>query len=220
MPALNDLMQSYYGGGAVNDAMFAFMQAAQSGGVTALSQFATGGSLVTSGVESIPREIAVANASVTSQVLRLTFFTCRKTFTAANLSAISGGTAAGATPTLVRYGLYTVAANGDITLVASTTNDTGIFAATNTQYTRAITGPSGITSYAMVAGQRYAFGVLLVTAAALPTTVGWGPPNGVVANIAPRIGSAVTGQADLPASVLNASFSTAQAAFPLGLVLP
>jgi hypothetical protein len=187
----------------------------QSGGVDVFT--ASG---VASGHESFPREFCTANAAMTTQVMRLTFFTARKSFTAANLSTISGGTAAGATPTLCRYGLYTVAANGDITLVASSTNDTGLWAATNTQYTKAITGPSGITSYAIAEGQRYAFGALIVTGAATPTLAGWAPINGIYPNLAPRVASAVTGQTDLPTSVANASFSTTQAAFPFGLILP
>lgn len=220
MPALNDLMQAYFGGGNITDAQVAFYAAAAAGGVTGGSAFAIGSGLVSSGVESFPRALAISSVATGSGHLRFTYFTCPKSFTATQLSAYSTGTPAAATPTLVRYGLYTVASNGDLTLVASTTNDTAVFSVASTQYTRAISGPSAITSYAMVTGQRYAFGVLIVTGVATPTMWGWQTPLGAIANLEPKLGSCLTGQADLPASITSASLSNAQAAFPAGLILP
>jgi hypothetical protein len=152
------------------------------------------------GAESLPRLLALASSITTSNgALRLTYFTAASSFTATKLQFQSGTTAAGATPTLIRFGLYSVATSGDLTLVASTANDTSLCAAATTLYTRALT-----SSYSVVAGQRYAFGMLITTAAAAPTMLG-GSIGGTIGALAPRLNGAVTGLTDLPATVAAAS---------------
>lgn len=157
-----------------------------------------------SGEETVPRSLLGSPTTLsTTQALRLTGFTARKTETITQVKMITGGTAAGATPSLIRIGIYTVAANGDITLVASTPTDTTLFAAANTAYTKALSA-----AFAKVAGQRYAVGLLLNTAAAFPSIVSAGGGNTAIdkfALTAPMLTAQVTGQADLPASVANAS---------------
>lgn len=158
---------------------------------------------LTTGQETYPRGLAQSSTvPITSQQMRLTYFTARKTDTVANVAVASGNTAAGATPTLVRLGLYTVAANGDLTLAASTANDTTLFAGTNTLYTKALTA-----SLAVVAGQRLAIGILVVTGAATPQLLGISIGAVTVSAAAPRLAAAVSGQADLPASVAAGSVS-------------
>lgn len=156
--------------------------------------------------ETMDRHQANSGQSMTTQTLRLSYFTCAQDGTANNIVACSGGTAAGATPTLVRYGLYTVAANGDITLVASTANDTAIFVAANTEYSKALSSP-----YARIFGQRYAIGILVVTAAATPTVAGTGTTASATMARAPRLCAIVTSQADLPSSVASASIANSSA---------
>lgn len=168
---------------------------------------------VSSGEESFSRLLVSSQVTMTSQALRLGYFTARKTETVNNLRASVGSTAAGATPTLIRYGLYTVATNGDITLVASTPNDTALLAAPNTGYSKAVSTP-----YAKVAGLLYAFGVLVVTAATAPALASVVLPVGEMA-VAPRLAGTVTGQADLPASVLSASIAATSAGL-YGVALP
>lgn len=129
--------------------------------------------------------------------LRLAYFTARKSDLVTQVRAISSGTAAGATPTLVRFGLYSIAANGDGTLVAATVNDTTIFAAASTAYTRNLSA-----SYQMVLGQRYAAGILVVTGATAPTILGGNIGDSNEFAMAPRINGVIVGQADLPASFL------------------
>jgi hypothetical protein len=171
---------------------------------------------LTAGQETFSRLLInnVAGGGV-SGVLRLTYFTARKTETITQVRVVSGSTAAGATPTVVRFGLYSVAANGDIALIASTANDTALLATINTAYTKALSA-----SVDLVAGTRYAFGILVVSAATMPTflclatTIG-----GSELNVAPRISALIAGQADLPASVANASLSAAALAF-YAVVLP
>ncbi|HYH49649.1 MAG TPA: glycosyl hydrolase family 28-related protein [Acidimicrobiia bacterium] len=152
---------------------------------------------LTSGEETYSRRWATqTTVSTGAGTLRLTYFTARKTETINSVRVYSGGTAAGATPTLARIGVYSVAANGDLTLVASTANDTTLFAGANTAYTKALSAP-----WSKVAGRRYAIGPLVVTGATAPTVVGYSAGNAAEAGIAPRVSGAVTGQTDLPASV-------------------
>lgn len=159
------------------------------------------------GEETFPRSWAASNIlPSTSGSLRLTFFTARKTETTVSVRVCSGGTAAAATPTLCRIGLWTVdSSDNSVSLVASTANDTALFAGTNTAYTK-----SWSSSYAKVAGQRYALGVLVVTGAASPTYPGLVMGGGLAAEsaIAPRITGTLTGQTDLPSSFTSAGLTT------------
>lgn len=140
---------------------------------------------------------AISGSALTnSGVLRLTYFTANKSLTAANVKTVSGATAAGATPTLCRVGIYTVADNGDVTLVASTPNTTSLWAGIGTEYTTALSAP-----YDIIAGQRYALGVIVVTAAAAPTLTGSTFSQSSYLDDAPRLTSAIGSQTDLPASV-------------------
>lgn len=162
------------------------------------------------GEATIPRFLASASLTTASGSMRLTYFTATKTETVTSIRLGTTGTAAGATPTLVRFGLYSVAANGDLTLVASTVNDTTIFAAANTWYTKAVSTP-----YAKTKGQRYAVACLVVTAAAAPLLVSAPNMGGSSAEsaLAPRIGAALNSQTDLPASVTSASLATSAQMF-------
>lgn len=156
------------------------------------------------GEETFSRRLVTSNqAATTTQILRLSYFTARKTETTTAVRVLSGATAAGATPTLIRVGLYTVSAVGDLTLVASTPNDTALFASPSTAYTKAFSA-----SYAKVAGQRYAVGVLVVTAATAPTLLGSAALSGGEPSVAPVIAGLVTGQSDLPSPVAAGSVLT------------
>lgn len=146
------------------------------------------------------------STTVVSQFLFLTYFTGDKTEPINNITVATRATAAGATPTLCRMGVWSEAANGDLTLVSSIANDTALFAAANTTYTRALT-----STFNKVLGQRYACGLLIVTGAAVPNFCCWqinatsfGHGNNIAA---PKRAAIVTGQTDLPASVANASIA-------------
>jgi hypothetical protein len=115
-----------------------------------------------------PRDlISVTNVSHSSGTLALSFFTAEKTETITNLTAYSGATAAAATPTFAAMGVYSVDNSGNGTLIASTTNDTTLFATANTAYTKALS-----SSWSKLAGQRYALGILVVSGATMPTYYG------------------------------------------------
>lgn len=177
----------------------AILAAAQ--GLGTESEYLT--SNLTAANTTIPRTDAINSAVATGTgSLRLTFFDARASMSTANVRVYSGGTAAGATPTLVRFGLYSVAANGAGTLVASTPNDTTLLAAQATAYTKAWSAP-----VELVAGQRYAFAHLVVTAAAAPTLVGNVLGDANMAAVTPRLAGLLTAQSDLPASFTNAALS-------------
>jgi hypothetical protein len=175
------------------------------------------GDLLTSGEETINRKSVSSSCSMPSGTMRLSYFTARKSETINNIQAATSATAASPTPTLCQMALYSVDGSGNLTLVANCANDTTLFAATSTLYTRALT-----SSYAKVKGQRYAFGILVVTAAATPTVVGnntSSPASLFGSSGAPRVSGNVTGQSSLPSSVAVASVNdTANILF--GIVTP
>lgn len=126
-------------------------------------------------------------------------FIARKSEVITTLAAVTGSTAAAATPTVCRYGVYTVAPDGTMTLVASTPNDTTMFSVANTAYPRALSTP-----FNKQAGVAYCFGMAIVSAAGAPTMHGYQEPNGVNAIQAflpiPYWGIQLSGIVDLPAS--------------------
>jgi hypothetical protein len=130
------------------------------------------------------------------QNLRLTYFTAKKTETITQVRVITGTTAAvGAT--LIRIGVWTADAAGALLAqVAATPNDTALLAATNTAYTKAFSA-----SFMKQTGQRYACGLLAVTAVTAPTMTGHA--TGIQAGeagLSPKISGLIAAQADLPAT--------------------
>lgn len=174
-------------------------------------------SALTVGEATMPRsQISATNVALpAASSVRLTYFTARKSRACTQLRVLTGTTAAGATPTLCKLGLYSVAADGALTRVAATASDTTLFAAASTTYTRATTAP-----FAVTAAQRYAFGIIMVTAAALPTFLGYSSSAAAAAEFAvdPRISGALNTQTDLPATATAASVAATVAVF-YGVVL-
>lgn len=128
-------------------------------------------------------------------------FVARKTETCAQMRVYTGNVAAGATPTLCKMGVYSVASNGDHTLVASTASDTALFAAAITGYTRSFQA-----SFTKVAGARYAAVVLVVTAATAPNFVGL--LGSIEFSAASVLATRLDSQTDLPASIAVGSLLT------------
>lgn len=155
-------------------------------------------SKVDTGCANQNRDIGVTSQlALVSGDLVLSYFKAPYSFTSANVAFYSGSTAAGATPTLVEYALFTVASNGDLTRVALTTSDTAIFAGANSRYPKAWQ-----SSVPLVAGTLYATGLLLTTAAALPTVMS-APAVGVTPGalgFGPRLCGRIVGQAAIAAS--------------------
>lgn len=145
---------------------------------------------------TIPRNLMNANFVIPTGELRIAYFTASKSGTTNNvrIPCLTGYT--GGTPTLIRIGLYTSNAAGDgLSLVASTVSDTTLFAANNTDYTKAWSA-----SYAMVKGQRYALVVLVVTAGTGPTLYTNAIQSISEARQQPILAARLGSQANLPAS--------------------
>ncbi len=156
--------------------------------------------LLAVGEESVNRTaIGAATLGPASQQLRLVYVVARKTEIKTKVRTTTIG-AAGATPSLVRFGVWSINAAGDGTLIASTANDTALFAGAGTAYEKTFSAP-----YTTQAGLTYAWGWLIVSAAAMPTFPGVNPTPAPELLIAPRLTGLIAGQADLPASFANAS---------------
>jgi hypothetical protein len=171
-------------------------------------------------VEAFSRYFATAsssNAQSASGTVYVTFFEPGYGLTASalNISVPAAG-ATGAT-TYFAMGLYTVDASNNGTLVAHSANDTtyGGSAAivTGAMVTTNPDGTAGSypTSYALVAGTRYAFAHLYVGTFTTPPHYMCSPgtPLNAANNLAPRLcGIAATGQTTLPTSITGASLTS------------
>lgn len=156
-----------------------------------------------SGISSLPRWGITTSTSVVSGRLALSYFQVARGLTVSQIRTFTAATAA-ATPTLCRVGIYSVAANGDLTLAASIANDTTIWNAVTSTFTRSLTA-----SLALAPGATYAFGQLYVG-----TTVPTWPCASMAAidpaetAISPRVTGSLTGQTDLPGSITAGSVGT------------
>ncbi len=155
-------------------------------------------------IEPFPLDICLENnggGSTTSGALRLTFFTPQytKTVDAFKTGCVTAGV--GNTPTVCRMGLYTVDSAGNITLVASTPNDTALFS--STWNVKALSA-----SYKILKGHRYATGTLYVgTGGTAPAMQGAATTAGTAfgTNNDTRLNGSVSGQTDLPGTVAYSS---------------
>lgn len=176
------------GGGSLN----------RTGGDRSAAVQSAGLSLLASGEEAVPRIMMTSEDRPASGTLHLTYFTARKTETVTKVQTnVSSGAAAGLT--LARIGIYSVAANGGLTLVASTPSDTAMWTATFTPYQKTFS-----VAWAKLAGQRYAVGILGVgTTMPILECI---PVRFQASGFAPRIQGEIAA-ADLPGSVADAALS-------------
>lgn len=175
-----------------------------------INQYASGGHTPTGVIESYGRigPLGSVTAALATGTMRLFYVTAPITLTVSKLEDITGATAAAATPTLCRKGLYLIDSAGAGTLVARTANDTTLWSVVQTNYTTAFATAGGYpATYQMVAGQRYAFAELMVSAGAGPVLYGMTTVGSVVAR-APRVSGALAGQTDLPTNFADASLAT------------
>ena len=155
------------------------------------------------GQETIPRWAASVNTiSMPTGTVRLAYFVARRNATVTAVKVWSGGTAAGATPTLVKFGLYSVDSSGNLTLMSATASDTSIFASAATAYSRNL-----LASQAVQADQLYAIAAIVVTSAATPTVDGCTVQPTSDTTLSPALCFNLTGQTDLPASITFASLT-------------
>jgi hypothetical protein len=160
------------------------------------------------------REVNGITSAMASGILFGPCFVADKTETVSNVTLYTGTTAAAATPTLVRIGIYFLDALGNATLVGSTPTDTTLFSATNTQYAKALT-----SSFTKTAGNRYFIGILVVSGAATPNFVGFVGAASTQADsifaVLPALSYQLSGQTDLPASIATASLTNGTRNMPL-----
>ena len=176
-----------------------------------IASHAQGSRYLDTGESIYDRDFNVTGAASTTQTLTLMGFRAIKSETITRIQVYTGGTAAAATPTLVRMGIYQRVVAGPTGvintwgLVASHASDLTLFAAANTTYTKTLT-----TTFNKQAGSDYAVGMLIVSAVAFPT---FNAPHALTsasyntdAMLAQPIQfGRVTGQADLPTSIPVAS---------------
>lgn len=177
----------------------------------------TTGGLLTTGEETLHRDLVMSQAiTCTSGAIRLRYFTARKTETISQIRVWSGNVAAAATPTLAKVAIFSVAANGDLTRVAvSASVHATLFVATTSQYTVPL-----VSSFAKVAGQRYAYGILFVTAATAPNTSGIAGAGAAAPFLAdPAICGSIGSQTDMQASYTAAQVAAATLS-PYAVLLP
>lgn len=157
------------------------------------------------GQSTIPRSSVTSYLTPSSGQVRLAYFTSRKSETVSTLRIASGATAAGATPTLVRLGLYVENADRSVSLLGSTANDTTLLRTAATVYSKPLS-----SSVALVRGTRYAIGLLIVSTAALPTLAGMGSTVPATEHdLAPRLtGVSPAGLTDLPATIAAGSIGS------------
>lgn len=150
-------------------------------------------------LNALPREQAAAGLSTTAGRADFICFSPVVNMTITKLSAMTSGTA-WTGHTLARMGLYTVDAAGAVTLVAQTAADATLFTAVQTVYQRTLDTAGGFpASYPLVAGQRYAIGIIGVGQTA--GQLRGGSASSVLAQRSPIMGGYVgTGLTDLPAS--------------------
>lgn len=154
------------------------------------------------GQEVFSREQLTSSKSLTSGALFLSYFMARKTERASKIRAYAT-VAAAATPALVRFGIYEPSATGDLTLVASTANDVGLFSATSPYEKNLQSG------YQLIKGRRYAFAVLVVSSFAVPSMAAAGAMTALDASSrSPRLVGVLTGQPDLPGWIASASIGS------------
>jgi hypothetical protein len=168
--------------------------------------------LLTVGTETIPGARAfnssntIAMATGTS---RLTYFVARKTEAWTQVKVFSGSTVSSAL-TVARLAVHQVNSDGSTTVLATTTHDGALFAATSTAYTKSLSGTVNA-----VRGNHYALELLLVGTPGNVTGVsafsGAAGTTGLAAHLKddPRVALQINGQADIGTGYTTAAIAAA-----------
>lgn len=179
--------------------------------VSTISDFDVGSDALAVGESTMSRRVVNTVSTLSSGILRLTYFMARKTETVTQVRSRSVGAAIA--PTLCRIGVYSIDESGNLTLIASTATDTALWSVANTTYTKAFSA-----SWSKVRGTRYVVGKLYVGTTA-PTTPGLNPGDGDELAVAPRLCAALGGQTNLPATITTGSLSVGTQQ-PYSVLLP
>lgn len=148
-------------------------------------------------INTIAREAVVASNAQVAGTAYVTCFTPVRNLTINKLALLSGSVV-WAGNTLTRFGLYSLDASNNATLVAQIASDTTIFTTANTFYQKTLDTAAGYpASYTLVSGQRYAVAVLGV-GGTVGAVRGIAPPAGLAGRGAVLGGTIGTGLTDLP----------------------
>jgi hypothetical protein len=219
---IGDLRYTFFGGGST--AEYDFLNAASNAGLTAVSllQSAFDNDMAASGEFTRRRGWGFSNSGgLSTDVFHGVYFTAKRTEAITQIRCWTGATAAAATPTDIRLGVYSEnAATGDLTQVAVTANDTTLLAAATTAYTKAF-----VSGFTKTAGVRYFVGLRVTSAAAMPTmtqggaTSSAGIEDTILATLPRQVAQFAAVAGALPTPVTAASLATSRRA-PFFQLLP
>lgn len=170
------------------------------------------GQRIGTGQGTLPRTAPWANTVVLGASGQAAFQHIRavRTETIASIRTFTATTAAGATPSTCKVGLYSMAANGDLTRVGISANTTSLWGTANTTYTTAL-----LAGAPVVAGLDYMVGMVIVSGAAMPTHVGVAGVSTMTGFLADYVGAypqlcgIASGQTDLALSYLATDIDVA-----------
>lgn len=146
--------------------------------------------------QTLPRTAPLSDdVAITSGTLYLSYLEASGSDEVNQLQFVVGDTAAGATPSLVKFALFVVESDGSLTRVA-------VGSSAEILGDPATAQSMQVTALDLVSGSRYALGLLVITNAATPTMVGVQSvlPSSIVAS-EPALAHVVTGLADMPTTV-------------------
>lgn len=162
------------------------------------------------GEEVLPRDLVVNDFGLDTGTVFFSYFTARKT-EAINSVQTAVAATAGATLTIARVGIYSVAA-GTLTLINSSVNDTAMWTVAFTAYNKALS-----STFNKVQGTRYAV-ALLAVGSSMPV-LECNQIRFQSAAMAPRLSGELAAQANLPASQAESGLTVGSRRFQ-AILLP
>jgi hypothetical protein len=167
----------------------------------------------TAGMGTIASRLGHGSVATTgmSGTVALNFFRACRTQAATRWDMATCTTPFGATPTLIRGGLYAVDSALNLSQIAASANDTTLGTVANTKFGKAFSTPAEVYF-----GLWYAYAFLWISAAAAPTLLG---PSGaagsthVAMDTDPRVCGVFAGQSDLPAAITAAQVAASNTLF-------
>jgi hypothetical protein len=159
-------------------------------------------------IEPRARGFATTASTPSTGQMIISWFTPAVDLTVSEITMASSTVASGAT--LIRMGVYQLTGTDSGTLLARTANDTTLFTASNSLYTRSFDTTGGYpASVTLTAGTRYGIAHLTV-ATTMGSRVAY--PASVLGLIAtnPVMATIIAGQTDLPSTFTNANRTTVQ----------
>lgn len=173
------------------------------------------------GESALPRGFTQDIATLVSGDIQLTYFTAQRTETIGHVFTETGDAASGLT--VAEIGVYSVASNGNLTLIPATVvSDLTLWTSAFAIYERALT-----SSWLKTQGQQYALAVLAVgttppVLSGVGTSYGFAGFSSESPSVLPLLFAQLTGQSSLPSSITfgslggpNESYGANAIFFPL-----